>query len=253
MNELGGDAAIIPKSSDLKRQVDSVDEDESVSVANKKFKIDEPEDIFRTGAKCVPNSLIKDPKTDGTNYHVTGVVRTKPGRGDPTISMSCSDKIAKWLVVGLQGSLLSNFLLKPIYVKAIVVGQCQYNYECMRRALINRSLNVDGLPINYMINQPHLVQSSITFKDSKSAKSPEDTDDLRACHICKTVYFFQIFTTYILSLFFFFLESIMLGERFERKADICFSKREFARCNKHSNKQKARSSSHFKVFIFEVI
>lgn len=32
----------------------------------------------------------------------TGVVRRKPGRGDATLSMSCSDKLARWLLLGLQ-------------------------------------------------------------------------------------------------------------------------------------------------------
>ena len=45
------------------------------------------------------------------------------GRGDPTISMSCSDKIAKWLILGIQGSLLSALFDKPIYLKAIVVAK----------------------------------------------------------------------------------------------------------------------------------
>lgn len=31
-----------------------------------------------------------------------GVVRRKPGRGDPTLSMSCSDKLARWCLLGLQ-------------------------------------------------------------------------------------------------------------------------------------------------------
>lgn len=52
-------------------------------------------DIYRTGAKCVKGELVQDPYLPGVNYHVLGPLRTKPGRGDPTNSLSCSDKIAK--------------------------------------------------------------------------------------------------------------------------------------------------------------
>jgi len=131
-------------------------------------------------------------------------VRIKPGRGDPTISMSCSDKIAKWLVVGIQGSLLSNFLLKPIYLKAIVVGQCQYNFECMKRAFIDRSMSITELPTNYLINQPYLIQSNVPFKDSKLVKSPEDTDDLKACHNCNFFIKAASFKSHIFIFLFFY-------------------------------------------------
>ena len=91
----------------------------------KRLKIDEAEatDIHRTGAKCVPTSSLQDSKEKGASYHEVRVLRTKPGRGDPTLSMSCSDKIAKWLVLGMQGSLLSNFLPQPIYPSTIVISK----------------------------------------------------------------------------------------------------------------------------------
>ena len=59
----------------------------------------------------------------GSDYHVLGAIRTKPGRGERTISMSCSDKMAMWNVVGIQGALLTLFLMEPIYLRSIVVGK----------------------------------------------------------------------------------------------------------------------------------
>ena len=38
----------------------------------------------------------------GREYHVMGVLRRKPGRGDPTLSHSCSDKIMRWTVLGIS-------------------------------------------------------------------------------------------------------------------------------------------------------
>jgi tRNA-specific adenosine deaminase 1 len=57
------------------------------------------------------------------NYALLGVLRTKPGRADspPTRSMSCSDKIALWTVLGIQGA-IGSLYLEPVYITHITVG-----------------------------------------------------------------------------------------------------------------------------------
>ncbi|ROT79006.1 hypothetical protein C7M84_002285 [Penaeus vannamei] len=74
----------------------------------------------QTGAKTVGGEQ-EDPRLPGADYHVTGALRTKPGRGDPTLSMSCSDKIFKWTVLGVQGALLMLFLKSPVYFETITI------------------------------------------------------------------------------------------------------------------------------------
>ncbi|XP_043257417.1 tRNA-specific adenosine deaminase 1 isoform X1 [Colletes gigas] len=95
-------------------------------------------DIYRTGAKCVKTEQYQDPHLTGVNYHVIGPLRTKPGRGNPTLSLSCSDKMAKWNILGLQGSLLS-ILIPTIKVESITVGgKCPFSLEAMERGLYKR-------------------------------------------------------------------------------------------------------------------
>ena len=84
------------------------------------------------------------------NYSRYGVLRTKPGRADspPTLSMSCSDKMAAWNVTGLQGALASK-IFKPIYLSALVIGEVDdslrqtVRQDC-ERALWSRLHGVTG-------------------------------------------------------------------------------------------------------------
>lgn len=94
-------------------------------------------DIHRTGAKCVPGAP-PDPLHAGEGYHKTGVLRVKPGRGEATWSLSCSDKLARWAVLGFQGALLSHYLQGALYFTDVVVGSCPYSQQAMHRALVSR-------------------------------------------------------------------------------------------------------------------
>uniref|UniRef100_T1JSK6 A to I editase domain-containing protein n=1 Tax=Tetranychus urticae TaxID=32264 RepID=T1JSK6_TETUR len=79
--------------------------------------------------------------------------------------MSCSDKIAVWNVVGIQGSLLSHFI-EPIYLDSLILGSL-FNFSHLTRAVHGRlNMNFDSeslkkLPNPYKVNQ-HKVAKSLS-------------------------------------------------------------------------------------------
>lgn len=56
------------------------------------------------------------------------VIQTFDGiqRGERLRTMSCTDKICRWNVVGMQGALLSHFL-EPIYLDSLTLGKLDYH------------------------------------------------------------------------------------------------------------------------------
>jgi tRNA-specific adenosine deaminase 1 len=95
--------------------------------------------------------------------------------------MSCSDKLAKWNILGIQGSLLMNFLLKPIYISHVIIGKCPYSQSVMERALITRfehSANQIGNSM-FVQHKPEINQSQLEFKFGKIEK--DEVSQMQPC------------------------------------------------------------------------
>lgn len=91
----GGDASIfeLPAPS-------PADADEPPSKLAKRAASSGP-DMNRTGAKALDDGGgAGDPCLPGVQYHTLGLLRTKPGRGPRSHSMSCSDKLLRWTLLG---------------------------------------------------------------------------------------------------------------------------------------------------------
>lgn len=97
-----------------------------------------------------------------------GVTQTVDGvlQGERLLTMSCSDKISRWNVLGLQGSLLSHFL-RPVYLSSVIAGSW-YSSEHMARGLYQRVAHVSLDTPGYRVNKPFL--SGITSPESRQAK-----------------------------------------------------------------------------------
>nr|XP_057915832.1 double-stranded RNA-specific editase B2 isoform X1 [Doryrhamphus excisus] len=75
-------------------------------------------------------------------------------QGEQLITMSCTDKITRWNVVGLQGALLSR-LMEPVYLHSVTVGSLRHPGH-LGRVLNQRHERLGPLPAAYRRNQPLL-------------------------------------------------------------------------------------------------
>ncbi|XP_058126685.1 tRNA-specific adenosine deaminase 1 [Anopheles ziemanni] len=85
-----------------------------------------------------------------------GAVRTKPGRGIRTLSVSCSDKMARWSVLGLQGALLMLLLEKPIYLESLIICDgTDHSVDALQRAIWGRFDRSLAEETGTIIEQPY--------------------------------------------------------------------------------------------------
>jgi len=93
--------------------------------------------------------------------------------GERLLTMSCSDKLCRRNILGLQGSLLSQFI-SPIYLKSIIVGS-MCNIPHLQRALFDRlALGFDGrgLPEPFRLARPQILPTCYQAPREPGTKAP---------------------------------------------------------------------------------
>lgn len=115
------------------------------------------EDMHLSGAKFVDDNVR---------------LSTKPGRGEPSRSYSCSDKICLWSLLGLQGAALS-LLLRPVYLASIVIsGE-------MDEAVASRALSSRVVIPKMVRPVVQGVQGVQTTQSMQTTQSSQDMQDLQ--------------------------------------------------------------------------
>uniref|UniRef100_H3B681 Adenosine deaminase RNA specific n=1 Tax=Latimeria chalumnae TaxID=7897 RepID=H3B681_LATCH len=184
---------------------------EVVSDGRMKIKTGVTFHLYISTAPCGDGALFdkscsEPPAVEGDNEHhplfenvKQGKLRTKVENGEGTIpvessdivptwdgiqhgerlrTMSCSDKILRWNVLGLQGALLSHFL-HPVYLSSVTLGYL-YSQGHLARAIccrMSRDGNAfqEGLPSPFVLNHPQVGRVSVYDSTRQTGKTKESS------------------------------------------------------------------------------
>ncbi|KAK1154640.1 double-stranded RNA-specific adenosine deaminase [Acipenser oxyrinchus oxyrinchus] len=98
--------------------------------------------------------------------------------GERLRTMSCSDKMLRWNVLGLQGALLTHFM-EPVYLSSVTLGYL-YSHGHLTRAVCCR-MSRDGdafkqsLPTPFTVNHPQVGRVSVYDSIRHTGKTKESS------------------------------------------------------------------------------
>lgn len=91
-------------------------------------------------------------------------------------SHCCSDKLARWNVLGLQGSLLASLFEEPLYLSTLTVGR-KFTFGTCRRAVCCRvayKQQHSELPPPYRVNHPAVLCTDVYLDESGVVDTSSD-------------------------------------------------------------------------------